>query len=81
MVAILAERYGVPLEEVAEMFCSSHMGIGEIIQFLEGRLAANGGQGDNPGNLPPGGGFGWGLFRQNFWRVGLNGFHPWAASS
>ncbi|HCU56947.1 MAG TPA: hypothetical protein DF984_01745 [Anaerolineaceae bacterium] len=81
MLAIIAAKYGISFEEVADMFCSSHMGIGEIIQYLEGLQQANGGSDDYPGNIPGSMGHGWGLFWHVFNRIGFPGNRSWAAPS
>lgn len=77
MITIITARYSVSFEEVVEMFCSSHMGIGEIIQYLEGLQQPNGGSVDYPGNFPEGMGHGWGLF----WYVLNTGNRSWTILS
>lgn len=81
MVAIIAAKYGVSIEDVAEMLCSSHMGIGEIVQYLEGLQQANGGSDDDPGNFPGSAGHGWGLFWHGFNKINFPGNRFWAMLS
>ena len=81
MLSIIVERYNISFEEVAEMFCSSHMGIGKIIFYLNSFQQPNGGLGTgNPGNMPENDGPGWGIFWGIFSPIGLHGNHFWAIS-
>ena len=82
MISIIAERFGVSFEDVAEMFCSSHMGIGEIIRYLEDlQQPAGGPDVGNPWNFPGHEGQGLGLFWWVFSRIGHPGNTHWSVPS
>lgn len=75
VLVIISETYDVPFEEVVDMFCNEHMGIGEIVRYLENlqRPEVNNGFGSLPGHNS----HGWGLFRWVFNLIGS----PWTSLS
>ena len=82
ILLIVAERYDVPFEEVADLFCSSRMSINEILMHYQGIQQPNDWPGAGlPEDFPGREGQGWGLYWRIYIQIGFHGNHPWPTPS
>jgi hypothetical protein len=79
--SVIAEQYGVPFEEVIDLFCESQMNIGEILIYLQGLYQPEDGPGPRPGfamSFPGPDGQRWNLFWRVFNLIDFHGMTRWA---
>lgn len=82
MLTIIADRYQTRYETVVDMFCSSHMGIGEIVRYLESLPRGEDGTGAGCIHYPlwanpPG----WGWYSRVFNPVRFPAIYCWSIRS